>query len=210
MKATSCFGSGCVFPLKALLALMFIISAAHDMRAQATATATGQFTDISLGGGEFQYTITLENTGTTNIGTFWNSWVPGKNFMAVSPTDVTPPTGWEEVGGAPTHNGSVDGYAIEFEAATQSALLAEGNSLQFSFDSTATPSEMAGDSTFYPTFPVETSFVYTGAAFSDPGYEFVVQPATVPEPCTLWMLGMGISGLFWTGWHRARGRRALS
>jgi hypothetical protein len=134
-----------------------------------TALASAQFTDLSVGGGEFKYTITLENTGTTTIGTFWNAWVPGEDFMAVPPADIVSPSGWNE---KITGGGASDGYAIQWTSTT--ALLAAGQSLQFSFESTVKPSLMEKDSVFYDGTPVETSFVYTGAPFSDPGYQFVV------------------------------------
>jgi hypothetical protein len=135
----------------------------------ATALATAQFTDASVGGGEFKYTVTLENTGTTSIGTFWYAWVPGEDFMAVVPTNIVSPAGWNE---KITGGGAGDGYAIQWKSTTDP--LAAGQSLQFSFESTVKPSLMEKDSVFYHGTPVETSFVYTGAPFSDPGYQFVV------------------------------------
>ena len=46
--------------------------------------------------GVFQYHLTLNNTGTTSIGTFWFSWIPGAGFMGVSPTNVMSPAGWTD------------------------------------------------------------------------------------------------------------------
>src|SRR6202453_440166 len=83
-------GSGWVSFPKSLLGLLVVLGATHATRAQ-TPAASAQFTDTPLGGGEFEYNITLQNIGTPNIGTFWNAWVPGEDFMAVSPTDIVPP-----------------------------------------------------------------------------------------------------------------------
>jgi len=57
----------------------------------------------------FNYTLTLNNSAasTANIETFWFSWVPGQDFMAVSPTNIVAPSGWTD---AITHAGSGDGY----------------------------------------------------------------------------------------------------
>ena len=53
-------------------------------------TATATFTDTpnaSLAGVN-DYSITLNNTGTTTIGTFWFGWVPGAGFLSAAPTDI--------------------------------------------------------------------------------------------------------------------------
>jgi len=192
------------FRAPAFLALLLILGAARVIHAASPPTATAQFTDTSLGGGEFDYQITLMNTGTTTIGTFWNAWVPGKDFMAVSPTNIISPTNWSA---AITNGGGSDGFAIQWTTST--ADLQPDNSLQFSFESTVNPSAMEGDSTFYPTTPVETSFAYSGAPFSDSGDEFVVQPAaSVPEPGS-WALGSaGALCVFAAAMRRRRSRAA--
>jgi hypothetical protein len=58
-------------------------------------TATISSTQISPG--KFQYSLTLKDTGTTKLGTFWFAWIPGDNFMAVTPTGITSPSGWQEI-----------------------------------------------------------------------------------------------------------------
>ena len=55
-------------------------------------------------------------------GRFWYSWVPGEDFMPVSPTNITSPTGWTEM---VTNAGSLDGFAIQWT--TSSAPLAAGS-----------------------------------------------------------------------------------
>src|SRR5947199_3120082 len=45
----------------------------------------------------FTYKISLHNTGTTNIGSFWYAWnATGYNFLATHPLSVTPPAGWTD------------------------------------------------------------------------------------------------------------------
>ena len=81
-----------------------------------------------------------------------------------------------------------------------------GGSLSgFSFVSSTTPEQMMGDSPFFPGTPVLTSFVYSGAPFSDGGYKFVVTAAPVPEPSTIALLAAG--GLL-VGLQVGRGRRS--
>jgi Bacterial Ig-like domain (group 3) len=137
-------------------------------------------------GADFNYTITLNNTGTTNIGTFWFAWIPGQDYMANNPISVANPTGWISAvtGGFPG-----DGYAIRWVATT--APITPGNSLNFNFTSAETPAQLGGNSPFFSNPPEGTSFVYIGAPESDPGYEFVVRAATTttladngPNPST--------------------------
>src|ERR1700753_1111245 len=56
------------------------------------AAATLSFTQINTT--TYHYKITLNNTGTTNVGTFWFAWVPGEDFMPTSPTNISSPPSW--------------------------------------------------------------------------------------------------------------------
>ena len=86
-------------------------------------------------GANFDYTITMRNTGTDNIGTFWFGWVPGEDFMKSSPLSVTNPTGWVD---QVTNGGAGDGFAIQWKASTAPAFT-PGSSLIFQFTSPDTP-----------------------------------------------------------------------
>ncbi len=157
--------------------------------------ATATYTDSMVSPGVFQYDLILNNTGSTTIGTFWFSWVPGDNFMPVSPDDITLPSGWQEV---VTSGGPSDGFAIQWTAKTPGNDLASGGSLAgFDFDSTLTPAELAGFASGEPTIPITTAFSYSGEPFSDNGVQFVATPAAIastPEPTTTlsMVLGFGL------------------
>jgi len=153
---------------------------AGAQRGSAAESASAVITPMSLGGGEFDYSIKLTDTGTTDLGTFWFSWIPGQDYLPVSPASEISPTGWHV--GTISNAGPNDGFAIQWVAS--SSLLTPGSSLTFSFETTATPAEISGDSPFHMTTPVGTSFVYEGAPFSDAGDRFVATVAT-PEPSTL-------------------------
>jgi hypothetical protein len=159
-------------------------------------------------GPDFDYTVTLTNTsGTGNdpIGTFWFAWVPGADFMATSPLSVTNPTGWKD---AITHvpNTATNGYAIQWVESNSAAAIAPGNSLVFKFTSADTPAGITGDSIFYPTTPVLTSFVYSGTPFQGDSKQFLVTFASsaAPEPSSLVLGLVAIVGSF--AWQRLRRR----
>jgi hypothetical protein len=144
------------------------------------------------------YDIQLDDVGTTNVGTFWFGWVPGEDFMDVNPTDVSSPAGWTDT---VTNGGASDGYAIRWVAGSGSELT-PGTSLDgFQFESTLSPTQLEGNSSFYPSEPQLTAFVYSGGPFSDAGFQLVVQPsaaaASTPEPSTLAMVfgGVGLLAL---------------
>jgi hypothetical protein len=150
---------------------------------------------IATGG--YQYTITLKDTGTTTIGTFWFAWIPGADFMPVKPLSVALTAGWTDT---ITNMGSTDGYAIRW-IASPSSDLHPGQSKVFHFRSSATPAEMFGKSTIVPHPLVTTSFVYSHGPFSDPGYEFhsssntVIPPLPAPDVFTTELLGLNDHGI---------------
>jgi hypothetical protein len=150
-------------------------------------TATATFTVIpnaSLAGVS-DYSITLNNTATTTIGTFWFGWVPDAGFLSATPTNISSPAGWTEM----TTN---SGAAIQWITSTQ---LAAGSSLSgFTFDSTETPAELLSAFTGTGTGsgdPQSTAFVYSGAPLVGAGDQFVVTAAT-PESGTMLLTLTGL------------------
>jgi Ca2+-binding RTX toxin-like protein len=141
----------------------------------ATAQLSLISTTITSTGTVYTYQMTVTDTGTTNIGTFWFGWVPGQDFLASQPGTVASPSGWtEKLTGS---NNSSDGTAIQWVASSQ--LITPGSSLAgFGFTTTDSPAALAGNSVTHPQTPVLTSFVYSGAPFSDSGFEFVATSDT--------------------------------
>jgi hypothetical protein len=159
--------------------------------------ATATYTDTQISPGEFQYNLTLNNIGSTPIGTFWFGWIPGADFMPVDPTAITSPTGW---GDQVTTDGPPDGFAILWTANSAAHELAAGGTLTgFGFESSLTPVQLESLSVENPGDPVSTAFVYIGPPFADPGLQFLVTPAVsgVPEPASIAItaLGFGLMAL---------------
>jgi hypothetical protein len=141
--------------------------------ASATITAT-QVAATDTVPAHWLYSITLNDTGTTTAGTFWFAGTPGQDYLDTAPIGVTSPAGWAS---NITNNGSGDGYGIQWVAISSSSDVAAGGSRSgFSFTSNDPPSVVFGNSAFYPTTPIPTSFIYSGAPppqNTDPGAQFV-------------------------------------
>jgi len=186
--------------MRLLLCLLALSSPAY---AQLSASAT--FTSSQVNATTYHYDLVLKNTGTTNVGTFWFSWVPGVDYMPSSPANVKSATGWSAT---ITHAGVGDGYAILW----QGGPLAAGQTLAgFGFDSAIAPAQMTGLNV--------TAYVYSGAPFSDTGFNFSVTSApaatlsasatVTPSPLTpstyhydivLKNTGTTNVGTFWFAW----------
>ena len=88
-------------------------------------TASATIVATPIAGDEFQYTITLNDTGTTTIGTVWFAWddLPDQNFLKTAPSTVGSPTGWKSL---VTHGSKTDGFGIQWTASKASADIQAG------------------------------------------------------------------------------------
>lgn len=152
-------------------------------RAEAGITASSTISSQQLGPNSYQYSLSLTNTGTTPIGTFWFGWVPGYDLLPNAPTSVSSPAGWS--------GGEVaDYYGVgSVQWVTTSSPLQPGHTLSsFEFTSPDAPSALEGTSF---GLPVKYSYVYIGAPETDPGFLLTAQTASVPEPASLFSLAAG-------------------
>lgn len=168
----------------AFFSVLFVggsLPASADEMASATYTVT-QVTPTT-----WDYQFTLTDSGTTPIGTFWFSWLPGLGFMQTSPISGIAPAGWT-VG--PT-NGTTAGDGFSERWIDTSGALMPGQSLGgFSFISSTTPSEIAGASPFHGGIPELTADVYMGAPLVGPDAPFLVRaaPVATPEPSSVGLI----------------------
>jgi len=171
--------------LAALAAMGLTASVARQAAAASPPVASATITTVSTGPTN-SYALTLTDTAgsPSPIGTFWFAWIPGQDYLDTSPLSVTDPTGWTD---NITHGGAGDGYAIQWIASSSADDVTIGSSLSgFGFTSTDSPASVYGNSAFFPTTPVRTSFTYDAAPFSDSGDRFLV--TVVPEPVSLGLL----------------------
>jgi hypothetical protein len=154
--------------------------------ASAAISASASYTSQQVTPGVYRYSVTLHNTGTTNIGTFWFGWVvfpPIYDLLPSLPSNVQSPAGWS---GGGLNDSIYGGYSTEWIASTP---LAPGQTLGgFTFDSVDSPSVLSGISPIFPLYTADTSWVYIGASQGDQGFRF--QPLQqIPEPASLLLFG---------------------
>src|SRR5215467_7284372 len=97
-----------------------ILFAANSALAAETASATIS----SSGSSPFHYSLTLNDTGTTTIGTFWYAWIPGYGFLNTPPTNITSPVGWSA-----QITSEIGGESIEWTANSPADYITAGHSL---------------------------------------------------------------------------------
>jgi hypothetical protein len=168
------------FSLAVAVALGVSNLSSHAQQVAATAT----FTDVTGTGGNFDYTVTLDNTGTEAIESFWLGWIPGA-FDVASPSNAGNNLGWSS---------SLDGNSVQYGGSSTSAI-GLGDSGMFTFDSTTTPAEIeavtanAGASTAYGVDdPNQLSFSLDGTHTAT--FDLSVQ--TVPEPSSFAFFAAGL------------------
>ena len=130
----------------------------------------------------FHYRMTLTDTGTTTVGSFWFAWDPSEaDFLPTTPLSEGSPAGWRATVTGPIS--ASDGTAIEWVAQSPGAFLQPGESVTgFDFTSHDTLAQLAGNSPHHPGNPTMTSFVYMTGPELDPGFQFVVSEApTTPQ-----------------------------
>ena len=146
-------------------------------------SASATISSTQLGPSSYQYSLTLTNTGTTNIGTFWFGWIPGYDLLPSHPTSFSAPPGW-------TPMDAHDFFGVaSAQWVNTTTPLQPGHSLSgFGFDSPDSPTALAGTDPF--GFPIKYSYVYIGGPETDPG--FLLTPTTVaaPEPAMGLLIGL--------------------
>lgn len=165
--------------LSLALAAGLLASAVSGRAQSATATISG----TAVTGG-FDYTILLENTGSTDFNSFWYGWTASGNNLPSNPSGADNSLGWDNF---------LDGTSIIWQNNTGTAL-GPGQTGSFTFFSTDTPTAIT-------TPPSGGSVAYVGAVDFSQGVPGDSTPAfsptlvTAPEPSTIALLAAGSLGL---------------
>ena len=180
-----------------VIALGLVLTCLAPSYGQVTATATMTAVPDS---GNYDYTITLHNTGSSNIETFWFAWLPGYDFLTSYPTVTKTPTNWTTY----IESGYYGGYSIEFFDTGSSSPLASGQSSSaFQFTSPDSPDVLNAMDPIIGYYPTTFSYVYQGAAQASPFNTINSIPiAAVPEPSSFILAFIGCLAIGST-WRRA-------
>jgi hypothetical protein len=177
-----------------------IASLAMSAAVYGSESATGvlnlQSVSGSGAGATYTYDITLKDTGTTNIGTFWYAWLPPDDFydfLTSKPTAESSPTGW--TANLQGEDNSRDGNSIQWVSSTNP--LTPGTSLTFGYTTPDNPASVTGGGVGPFPYPTGYSYIYIGAPETDAGslVNVAVGDITVPEPATLSLLVAGVAAL---------------
>jgi PEP-CTERM motif len=180
--------------IRFMLAAASGLAAVFSSHAQNTLTAVATLSDVQAGS-TFDYTLTLQNTGSVAINSFWYGWIQGVFNLPTAGSslqNVQNSLGWNAIN---------DGNSIQFENNSGTALAA-GNSITFTFDSTATPNSFITDTSSRPVQSIAYSTANGPSTFgqsengiaSDPIATTLIATPT-PEPSALALLATGGFGL---------------
>ena len=110
----------------------------------AVPTVTATISGVAAGS-SYDYTITLQNTGTNSLNSFWYGWTTSGDNLSSDPTGAANSLGWSN---------DISGNSIKWTNSTGTAL-APGASATFTFVSTSSPSAITAS-------PSGESVVYVG------------------------------------------------
>jgi hypothetical protein len=162
---------------------------------------SGSLTDVSLGGGEFAYTLTMQNTGSEAVQSLWLGWALNSVsvFNVLNPSSGGNSLGWNSV---------LDGNSIQY-GGTAGTALAAGGTGTFTFHSTSTPASFmtpsaSGGSGLSVAYGVDASqFAIEDTTLHS--FDFAPTVVSTPEPSTLGLLAMSSLGLLGTLRRKVRG-----
>jgi hypothetical protein len=148
-------------------------------------SAAATISDVAAGGGVFDYTLTLKNTGTTSLDSFWYAWTQGGNNLSAPASNAGSSLGWI--------NTSITGNtSISWEGNSGNAL-GVGQSATFTFDSTesltAITTPPSGESVAYVSGTGPSTFAQNEPGVASP--VFSPTPVAVPEPASMSLIAAG-------------------
>jgi hypothetical protein len=160
------------------------VSAVSSQAQSATATISGV-----LVGSDWDYTITLQNTGNVALEGFWYAWTTSGNNLALPASNPGSSLGWLD-------SSLTGATSISYQGNAGDAL-GVGQSATFTFDSATDPIGIT-------TSPSGESVAYTGSiGFTQGGpggSSDVFSPTLVstPEPSSVALAAIGCAGLILT------------
>ena len=156
----------------------------HAQNATATISNTG------MDGSLFDYTITLHNTGSTVLDSFWYAWTLSGNNLSANISNPASALGWTDT--------ALEGNtSISWEDSSGTHTLAAGNATTFTFESSENPTQItagnSGQSVAYVSGTGPNTFGQNSPGSASPVFSPTLVSA--PEPSTLGLMAVGLLAL---------------
>ncbi|HTR41217.1 MAG TPA: PEP-CTERM sorting domain-containing protein [Pseudomonadales bacterium] len=159
------------------------MASGHAQNATATISNTG------MNGSLYIYTITLHNTGTTTLDSFWYAWTLGGNNLSAPASNAGSALGWVDTGLTGSTSISWEGNGSDS--------LAQGASTTFTFDSSENPTTIttapSGESVAYVSATGPNTFGQNSPGSASPVFSPTL--VTAPEPSTWSLIIVGLGAL---------------
>ena len=171
------------------LALAVAAGLAASTVASQAQSATATISGVPAAGGDFDYTLTLKNTGTQSLNSFWYGWTTSSNNLPSDPISAANSLGWVSsiAGNSIQWDNTYNYYGYTYYYGTP---LAAGQSATFTFVSASTLSAItqspSGESVAYVS-GIDGSQGVTG----DSTAVFSPTTAAVPEPSSMGVVAAG-------------------
>ena len=168
-----------------LTSIRFALAVAGGMAMSVASThaqsASATISDVQVGS-DFDYTITLQNTGNVGLEGFWYAWTQEGNNLSTSISNPGSSLGWTDTDKEGTTSISYQGGAGD--------ALGIGDSATFTFDSTETPTAitagMSGASVAY-----ESTIDFSQNSPGDSSPVFSPELVSTPEPSAYALMAAG-------------------
>jgi hypothetical protein len=178
------------------LALAVAVGLAASAVSGQAQSATATISDVAAGS-DFDYTLTLKNTGTQSLNEFWYGWTGAGNNLPSDPISAANSLGWDN---------DLDRNSIQW-VDNYGTSLNPGQSATFTFVSTSPLSAMT-----QPSVGGSVAYVcgidFSQGVAGDSTAPFTPTIVTAPEPSSTGLLATG-SLLFAVGLEIRRSRKKL-
>ena len=165
------------------LALAFAAGLGLSTASSHAQDATATISDVAAGG-NFDYTVTLFDSGTTDLRSFWYGWTTSGNNLPSDPTSAANSLGWAN---------NLDANSIQWEAGSGTALT-PGHSATFTFVSSSSPTAITAGSSGESVAYVNGIDFSQGSPGDSTGVFSPVLATPEPSSAVLFTAGLGIVG----------------